>query len=69
MSFIDYVVPFVGLAYFVGGYVVGRCHTRRVEWGTSVDPDPVRLGDEDQTAEVVSLVDVRVGKERARAAV
>jgi hypothetical protein len=69
MRFIDYVVPFVGLAYFVGGYVVGRCHTRRMAWGTSVDPDPIALRDEEEPAKVVSLVDARVGKERDQAAV
>jgi hypothetical protein len=69
MRFIDYVVPFVGVAYFVGGYVVGRCHTRRVEWGTSVDPDPIELRDEQEPANVVSLVEARVGRERDQAAV
>jgi hypothetical protein len=69
MRFIDYVVPFVGVAYFVGGYVVGRCHTRRAEWGTSVDPDPIELRDEQEPANVVSLVEARVGRERDQAAV
>ena len=69
MSFMDYVVPFVGLAYFVGGYVVGRCHTRRMEWGISVDPDPIALHDEEEAATVLTLDDARVVKERDRAAV
>lgn len=69
MRFIDYVVPFVGLAYFVGGYVVGRCHTQRIEWRTYVEPDPIGLADEDSAGEVVSLVEVRMDRERHHAAV
>jgi hypothetical protein len=69
MRFIDYVVPFVGLAYFVGGYVVGRCHTRRIEWRTHVDPDPIGLTDEDGPAEVVSLAELRMDRKRHHAAV
>jgi hypothetical protein len=65
MRFIDYVVPFVGLAYFVGGYVVGRCHTRRIAWGVHVDPDPIQLTDGSDAAEVVSLFEVRNHRERA----
>jgi hypothetical protein len=35
----------------------------RLEWGTSVDPDPLRVQDQEEPAKVVSLVEVRVGKE------
>jgi hypothetical protein len=64
MSFADYVVPFVGLAYFVGGYVVGKCHTRRITWGIHVDPDPIELTDSPGPAEVVSLFEVRNERDR-----
>jgi hypothetical protein len=64
----EYVVLFVAIVYFLGGYVLGRCHSRHPTWRTDVDPDPIREGIEGELAEVIPLRPLRAAEGRARAA-
>jgi hypothetical protein len=62
MTVNEYVVLFVAIVYFLGGYVLGRFHHRPTRWITSVDPDPIRTGDAEGLAEVIPLRPARRDK-------
>lgn len=42
----EYIVLFVAVVYFLGGYVLGRFHAREPRPRHGVEPDPLRLSEE-----------------------
>jgi hypothetical protein len=49
----DYVVLFVAVVYFLGGYVLGRFHGRDPRPTHVVDPDPLRIDRGEGFADVI----------------
>jgi hypothetical protein len=49
----EYIVLFVAVVYFLGGYILGRFHARDPRPRHGVEPDPLRLSDEGASAEVI----------------
>jgi hypothetical protein len=51
----EYVVLFVAVVYFLGGYVLGRFHNRRPRWTHTVEPDPIPEPVDEDIADVIPL--------------
>jgi hypothetical protein len=49
----EYIVLFVAVVYFLGGYVLGRFQARDARPRNAVDPDPLRHSGEAGSAEVI----------------
>jgi hypothetical protein len=65
MGINEYVVLFVAVVYFLGGYVLGRFHNRGPRWTITVDPDPLRVPEEG-IAEVIPLRPLAARQPRER---
>jgi hypothetical protein len=62
----EYVVLFVAVVYFLGGYALGRVHDRGPKWVSGVDPDPIPTREEEGLAEVIPLRRMRPAASRNR---
>ena len=51
----EYVVLFVAVVYFLGGYVLGRFHNPRPRSRYTVEPDPIPEPVDDHVADVIPL--------------
>jgi hypothetical protein len=51
----EYVVVFVAVVYFLGGYILGRCYNRRPRSRIEIDPDPLAVPEGEELAEVIPL--------------
>jgi hypothetical protein len=49
----EYVVLFVAVVYFLGGYVLGRFHAGDARPRHGVEPDPLRLPESPDSAEII----------------
>jgi hypothetical protein len=62
----EYIVLFVAIVYFLGGYVLGRFHARDPRPGHEVEPDPLRLSEDRGPAEVIPFPGHPASSEHAR---
>jgi hypothetical protein len=66
MGITEYIVLFVAIVYFAGGYILGRCHSRKTTWVTEVDPDPIRIERSDEHVADVIPLRARASTKQAR---